>query len=388
MKRPKILIALSGFLPGTQFGGTVTSRVTLIQNLEQFFDFSIITLNHDYRQSTPYPSITTGWNSYGNHKILYLSDREHNQHTLEHILRTEQPALIYASGTITSYFQYNKPLLQAAKRLHIPVLITPDGDMCGHALRMKWPKKLAAIILCRIFNVFKGCHFQTTIHEETINLQHLLGVSADKITFLPNLPHVFKARQSYVKQQGKLKLVFSSRIHPKKNLLYALQILQKVNKPVQFDIYGPIEDRGYWVKCQQIIDTCPPHIQITYKGALPPEIAQRIYAYYDFSILPTSSENYGYAIEESLSCACPVVISCGTTPWDDVNGKAGYTVSLARPKLFIQQLEVLVDMTNKQYNALTRNIEAYLEQKLSYHALVNRYRELIVKLIQDRNASY
>ena len=386
MNKSKILIAMNGFLPGTKFGGTVTSRVTFMRQLKQFFDFSIVTLNHDYRETTPYNSIKPGWNSYEGTRILYLSDSEHNYHNLVKILSEEKPDLIYLSGTITTYFQYNMPLLKIARHLHIPVLITPDGDMCTRALKMKWYKKIAALFLCRLIRSFRNCYFQTTINEETKNLQRFLGIPFDKITFLPNVPHAFVSRKNYLKQSGKLKVIFSSRIHPQKNLLFALQVLQKVKGRVLFDIYGPIENSEYWKKCQQVISACSPNIQVSYKGALTPAQAALIYTNYDFSFLPTISENYGYAIEESLTCGCPVLISEGTTPWDDVHGKAGFAIPLSQPDLFVKQIEKLVSMTATQYNAFTKNLKPYLNKKLNRAVLIKQYQGLIAQLIGIRGS--
>ena len=384
-KKPKILIALSGFLPGIKFGGTVTSRITFIQQLQNFFDFSIITLNHDYRDSTPYTSISKGWNSYEGHRILYLSDREHNYSNLRKIISEEKPDLIYASGSITTYFQYNRPLLKAAHDCHIPILITPDGDMCNGALRIKLYKKIIAICLCRIFSVFKNCHFQTTIEEETSNLQRFLGIPADKITLLSNLPHIYKIRDHYIKEADKLRLVFSSRIHHQKNLLFVLKILKQVKSFVRFDIYGQIEEHSYWEECQRFIKDLPPNIRISYKGALLPTEAQYIYKNYDFSFLPTISENYGYAIEESLTCGCPVIISRGTTPWDDLDGKAGFALPLSKPELFIKQIEQLCLMTSEQYTDFVNGLGHYLSQKLNCEFLLNQYRVLLDKLIKNRD---
>ena len=388
MDKPKILIAINGFLPGSKFGGTVTSRTSLIQRLEKYFDFSIITLNHDYRDDTPYDSITEGWNFYKGHRILYLSDREHNYSHLLQILKEERPDLIYLSGTITTYFQYNYPLIKAAHVTRIPVLVTPDGDMRLQALRQKWYKKVTAILLCRILNAFKGCHFQTTIDEETKNLQRFLGISADRISFLPNLPHTFVGRKNYFKQDRQLKLIFSARIHPQKNLLFALQVLQKVKGRVQFDIYGPIENVEYWKKCQQIITTCPGNLQISYKGPLAPDQAQRIYTNYDCSFLPTISENYGYSIEESLTCGCPVLISKGTTPWDDLNGKAGFAIPLSQPDLFTAHIERLIEMTSAQFQDFTRAIEEYLTKKLVCSTLIAQYKTTFRQLIHHDTRTY
>src|SRR5699024_11033600 len=71
------------------------------------------------------------------------------------------------------------------------------------------------------------------------------------------------------KEVGKLKLVFISRITPKKNIKYTIDVLKRINKGrIIFDIYGPIEDENYWKSCENEIEKLPSNIEVKYKGLL------------------------------------------------------------------------------------------------------------------------
>ena len=326
--KPTILVITGGYFPGADFGGIATCRYNFSQSLGEDYDIAIVTRNHDYKTTVPYENVSEGWNRYGKGRVLYLSDSEFCESSFLKIIEETKPILMYLSGTITSYFYFNKDAISAARRKNIPILLTPDGDVCTNAMRIKATKKFAAALLCRMTGAFKDVWFQSTSLDEAENLTKYLGIKREKITLLANLPSAPNFRDGYVKQKGVLKLCFASRIHPMKNLLYAIETVSKLNSPVTFDIYGSMEDVQYWQRCEAVIDKLPNHIKVTYKGRLNATEAREVAKDYDAFFLPTISENYGYVIEEALLCGCPVIISRGTTPWDDVDGLGGFAGDL------------------------------------------------------------
>ena len=68
------------------------------------------------------------------------------------------------------------------------------------------------------------------------------------------------------KKSGEGKFVFVSRIHPKKNLISAIEYMKDIKGKVVFDIYGPIEDEEYWKQCNQKIHELPQNITVNYCG--------------------------------------------------------------------------------------------------------------------------
>jgi glycosyltransferase involved in cell wall biosynthesis len=121
---------------------------------------------------------------------------------------------------------------------------------------------------------------------------------------------------------GCARLVFISRISPKKNLDLILSALRSLSRPVKFDIYGPLEDAAYWSKCKSLIREVPSSADIKYQGELAPSDVPRTFANYDAFIFPTRGENFGHVVAESLSASCPVVCS-DRTPWTRVLESGG-----------------------------------------------------------------
>lgn len=376
----RILIVVGGFYPGKNYGGIATSRGNFIHSLGGKNDIFVITTDHDYRSSEKYPGITEGWNQYDGALVRYLADADFNDDCLGNIIRSINPEIIYLSGTITSYFSYNKPVMRYASEHGISVIITPDGDMCTNALKIKAAKKLAAAAYCRLFGVFRNTYFQATQKEEQQNLKKVLGIQAGRIAFLPNLPYINQKIAWSCKTEGVLRLIYAARIHPIKNLDYALEAVISAESKIIFDIYGPIEDPVYWEKCRRIMERVPENCTIKYCGQLSPDEARSICNQYDAFLLPTKSENYCYSIEEALLCGCPVIISKGTTPWDDIHGVAGFAVPLTDMEGFSRSIDLLAKKNEAEYARLREQIRDYTIARLKYDCTCNQYMELFEKV--------
>lgn len=122
-----------------------------------------------------------------------------------------------------------------------------------------------------------------------------------------------------------IRFVFVSRVSPKKNLDLAISALAFVTTEAILDVYGPIEDKSYWARCEERIASLPSNITVTYRGELPPNDVPAAFARYDAFVFPTRGENFGHVIAESLAASCPVICS-DLTPWTPVLETGGGTV--------------------------------------------------------------
>ena len=142
---------------------------------------------------------------------------------------------------------------------------------------------------------------------------------------------------------------------------------------IQFDIYGPIEDADYWKECQLEISKSPSNINIKYCGSLNPLDTKNIYKNYDCFLFPTFSENYGHVIVEAMLSSCPIVISKGTTPWDDIDKHGGFTIPLDEPNQFIDVLNNISHMDENEYLKLKINLNIYKDKKFNTEKLILDY---------------
>ena len=161
------------------------------------------------------------------------------------------------------------------------------------------------------------------------------------------------------KEPGQVRIVFLSRIARKKNLDGALKMLGNVSGHVQFDIYGPIEDATYWQECRKLIDQLPARVQVTYRGAITPEVVPSTLAQYHALLFPTHGENFGHVVLEAWRSGCVVVMS-DQTPWRGLRERQiGWDISLKSPAKFQAAISELLAMDDGKFKIWSHAAQVY-----------------------------
>lgn len=368
----KVLIVMGGFFPGQKFGGPPVSVDNFCSLLKNECDCFIVTSNHDMDNNNVYPNIHSGWNNRGNCKVLYLSDKEYRYKKFEAVIKEISPDIIYLQGL----FQYCViPCLRLAKKYNISVMLAPRGELCSGAFKKKY-KKIPYIVFLRTFNLLKNVHFQSTSNEESVAIKKYLKAENDKIHFLTNIPSI--PNKQYIhedKRSGEGKFVFISRIHPKKNLISAIEYLKNVDGDVKFDIYGPIEDKEYWNNCEKKIAELPKNVSVKYCGVLNHDKIHETFSKYNAFLFPTYSENYGHVIAESLFVGTTVIIS-DNTPWTDINDKnVGWAISLENKDKFTEAIQCIIDQSSDDYKKQIHLVKKYIEMKSNLIEVKKNYKD-------------
>lgn len=146
--------------------------------------------------------------------------------------------------------------------------------------------------------------FQASSDFEAYDIRRTLGHN-DDIQVTENIGAQEIVEKLSVRTTCQLKAVFVSRISPMNNLLAALKMLQKVQHPLVYDIYGPIEDKDYWAECEKVIAGLPSHIHAHYQGSLSSIDVVKTLEQYDVFFLPTKGENYCHVSAEELCAGFP-----------------------------------------------------------------------------------
>lgn len=374
----KILIFAGGFFPGKTFGGPPVSVDNFCSLLHEQKCY-IVTSDHDNGTSTRYKEIHDGWNDRGNANVLYLPDKEYfSIKRLDEVVKEVNPDVIY----LQSLFQDLALLgLIVARKNRKKVMLAPRGELCAGAFKKKY-KKLPYIVLMRMIGLLKEVHYQSTSDEETEAIHKYLNASYDKIHYLTNIPSVPKDVYDHPqKVVGNARFIFLSRIHPKKNLDFALECMEGIEGNVQFDIYGPLEDKEYWGKCQGIINKLPSNIIVRHCGVVSHENVHEVFSRYDAFLFPTFSENYGHVIVESMLAGCVPIIS-DQTPWTDINSyNAGWAISLSKQQEYVDAIKQVVGLDDMEKKKLESNIKTYLDVKLQLDSIKKKYEETFESLI-------
>lgn len=175
-----------------------------------------------------------------------------------------------------------------------------------------------------------------------------------------------------------LMVVFLSRISPKKNLDYCADILNhRYSKPIQFDIYGTLEDKEYWKKCQEKFKNVPSTVSVRYCGELHPDNVIQKLSDYDVFLFPTKGENYGHVIYESLASGCISVIS-DTTPWKGFEeAGCGKIVTIDNLIGFQSAIEEICSRNTTELIEMKKNAVNYAEKTYTESVSSSGYKTLI-----------
>ena len=180
-----------------------------------------------------------------------------------------------------------------------------------------------------------------------------------------------------LKQRGELKMVFISRIHPKKNLAFILEVLAKTYQGnILFDIYGGPDDIKYDQQCKSLAAQLPPTVQVRFKGPLSHKnVFETLYQYHLFA-LPTLGENFGHAIFESLSAARPVLIS-DKTPWRKLREVyAGWDVPLNAANEYQAIIQQTLNMEQPEFGKWVEGARQFALQFVNRSDYKGKYTSL------------
>ena len=374
-----VTVLVSHYLPGFKAGGPVRSIANLVDRLGDEINFHIVAADRDIGDRQPYPAAHVGaWQRVGKAQVMYLPPSRLPPRRLTAIVRDARADLLYCNG----FFNLSTcalPLLlrRLGRLLELPVIIAPRGEFSPGALALKRWKKAPYLAAVKSLGLNRGALWHATSDLERLDIERVMDPTA-RITVAPNLSSamVAPAVRTEAKRRGELKLVFLSRIVPKKNFLGALEILTTVPGRVRLDVWGPLEDPAYWHRCRRAIEQLPANVAVCHRGALPPDDVQPTLAQYDALLFPTHGENYGHVIVEALAAACPVVIS-DATPWRDLQRQSvGWDLPLADLAGFRRALASLADMDEAAHSQLRRRAARFAQEATQNPADVDASRSL------------
>lgn len=348
-KRKKIGVFIDWYLPGFRAGGPIQSCVNMIEHLNEFADFKVITRNTDYTSNKEYENVKKNqWNTLeNNQQVFYFSKDKLTANAIKDLILEENFDLIYLNGIFSYYFtQIPSKSFDKSK-----VIIAARGMLSPNALAVKkWKKKLF-LWVSKFNGVYKEVVFHATNKDEENHIKNALG-NETKVIVASNLTKKINITQCELreKKKGELKLINIARIAPEKNLFYALEILQNVKSNVVFDIYGPVYNEKYFEKCLEQIKKLPSNISVNYKGYIENYMVSEILQSYDALFMPTHGENFGHTIIESFLAGRPVIIS-DKTPWKNLeNLGIGFDIPLTSRKRFTESIELLADTDEKKFH--------------------------------------
>lgn len=366
----RILVLIDYYLPGYKSGGALRTIANMVERLGDRYDFRVMANGFDSGDKTTYPGIAINdWNQIGKAKVFHAG---HGQMTFAHIrrvLREAAPEAVY----LTSFFSPQGIKFLTLRRLgmapDVPVILAPEGEFSPGALALKATKKKIFRTLAFPGKLYQNLIWKAASEPEKEDIQRVVSPDCE-IYVAPNMPprvilEDYSFERKPEKKSGAARLVFLSRVMKKKNVLHTIQNLAGISGEVEFDIYGPLEDKPYWQECCEVIARLPPRIKVTHRGTVVHDKVAETMSAYHFFVLPTLGENFGHVVLEAYSAGCPVLVS-DQVPWRNLEEQnLGWDLPLERHDLWREALQKCVDMDGAEYKKSSQAARTYVTDWLA-----------------------
>lgn len=235
-------------------------------------------------------------------------------------LENEKPDIVHINGI---WSPQNWAFQKVAQELNIKVVMSPHGMLEPWIVQHNPLKKKIALFLFQNKAIRKANHIHATAQMEKDSIRKLGFVN--KITIIPNgidLSEIKVSKDHY----GTHKMVFLSRIHPKKGIEILLEAWRNCDtKGWTLEIAG----NGNATYIENLRQSAQDLNNVHFVGALYQEAKWNFLRSADVMVLPTYSENFGIVVAEALAVGVPVITTTGT-PWQDLeNYKCGWWIDLS-----------------------------------------------------------
>jgi len=273
-------------------------------------------------------------------------------------------------------------MAKTAQKEKVPYVISPRGMLEPWSLRQKKLKKKLALWLYQYNDLKMAACLHATAPMEATSLR-ALGLK-NPVAVIPNgIPlqeFPLKARMANRKQK---KLLFLSRIHPKKGIENLIEAFSLLPAPLienwQLNIIGN-GDPVYLKSLESQITKKGLSQHIIIKGPLFSSEKVTAYQDADLFILPTYSENFGIVVAEALACGTPVVTTKGA-PWEDLESfSCGWWIDTGVPALK-ECLEHVLGLPQNKLEAMGKKGRRLVETKYSIEATAIKMHALYAWLL-------
>ena len=269
--------------------------------------------------------------------------------------------------------------------LGIKYIIAPRGMLEPWSLQQKWLKKRIARFLYQDRDLKCAAALHATAESEaeqfrTLGFKNPVIVSPNGV----NLPKNFEPRNT---RNTRKRVLFVSRMHPKKGVLELVEAFKKVvsggveecrSWKVEFvyTVSGEVE-KEYEAKVKAPVKELGLEDQFIFTGALNDDEKWAAYGRADLFVLPTYSENFGIVVTEALWAGVPVITTKGT-PWKELEDrKCGRWIDLpaegsnpsAWPAL-VTALKEMMSMSDEERRQMGERGRRLVEEKYTWAAVV------------------
>ncbi len=257
---------------------------------------------------------------------------------------------------------------------NIPYIISTRGMLEPWIMAHNpWRKKLG-MLLYQDSALKKASYLHVTALMEQKTVREL-GYT-NPVAIVPNgldLKQVKKVKEQY----GSKKIVFLSRIHPKKGIELLLEAWKQIeNCDWSLEIAGN-GDPSY---VKSLRDNADGIERVTFVGEKYGEAKWDFLRAADAMVLPTYSENFGNVVVEALAVGVPVLTTKGT-PWEDlVTDNCGWWIDLSVENL-ADSLKKIIKTPVSALEEKGINGRRLVGEKYNFKVVGNAFADLYHKIL-------
>jgi glycosyltransferase involved in cell wall biosynthesis len=263
-----------------------------------------------------------------------------------------------------------------ARRRRIPLVFSPHDMFSEWALAFSpWRKRFAWWLLGQRRTVAAATCFHAACESEALDIRRL-GFR-QPVAVIPNgveLPELGAAPAR--DRSARRRLLFLSRIHPKKGIPFLLHAWQKVehrHPDWELIVAGP-DEGGHLSRLQTLKGELGLQ-RVSFLGPAYGDAKDALYRSADLFVLPTHSENFGMVVAEALAYGIPVITTTGA-PWAGLEQHGcGWWVELSEHQLG-ETLHSAMDLPEERRAAMGCRGRLWMQQSYRWDRIAKKMKSV------------
>jgi glycosyltransferase involved in cell wall biosynthesis len=379
----RILHVSPSFYPAIAYGGPIYSTKAITDGIARSPGFSVNVLSTDTADPNSKARLDLSENTLmmpQGYQVRYCRSLAGGSVSLGLLLHlwTEirRADLVHLTGP------YNFPVIPTLLLCRLngkPLVWSPRGGFQATAQWSGTPKrrtKDAFEKLCAALAPRRMAFHVTAPEEAEASSRNFPGVHCALIPNAVDMPITVPARTW--RPDGRLRLAFLSRLHPKKGLDILLAALADLPAHVTLEVYGDGEATHVDALKAKIAQDGLTN-RVRFHGSVHGEAKTRAFVECDLFVLPTHSENFGIVVAEALAHGTPVITTVNA-PWNglELHGCGLWTKATA-PAL----AEAVRALENADLAAMGERGRAWMDAEFSSASMITQfewlYRDMVAR---------
>lgn len=377
----RILHVIPSFYPAVAFGGPIFSTKAICDGVAKLDGFEIDVLTVDAASETAGDRLKLDEKLQvfsGDYKVRYCRRLAGVSISLELLWRL--PIAIKNADVVHLTGPYSFPVLPTlalARFYRKPVVWSARGGLQATEQWPDTPKRGAKKLFERLANFVRPS--STVLHvtaseEADFSCRRLGDIDTRHIPNSVTIPDSIPERNWHKKDE--IRIVFLSRVHPKKGLNVLLSALEMLPKGITLLIYGDGTD-SYISLLQSQAKQLGCLDRITFHGHVAGGAKLAALTSGEIFCLPTFSENFGIVVAEALAHGTPVVTTVNA-PWQRIEEEGCGRWVEAEPASLAKAISELSEQNLKEMGERGR---AWMKREFSPEIMADKFADLYRSLI-------